>query len=455
MGRDIEKQPQRRAGRHGELNYVRLSVRRFGGSDPGSLTVGAQQPDEGVATQIRLARPTLHFLESGRINLATIACLSFTTPSAAAVPRTAAASPKATRPTETTEHPPAAVFVPDSGAIEHFGADDRWTATGRTQVFVTAKLVGQLEAHLQFSGDRCRSGDSLEVSFDVQRLHVIQAIGPAQRAASLGQQGRALLCILRLTFGSGNDTQKREQGNHSSATPHTWYYVLLRHLVASWSSTQFTAETPGNTGPVDGMMNRMNESVLRAVCVFCGSSTGRSQEYRSAAMMLGRELVERNIALIFGGGRVGLMGVLADAVLAGGGQAIGVIPRFMIERELAHQNLSVLHVVESMHERKARMASLADAFIAMPGGFGTFEELCEAVTWTQLGLHRKRCGLLNVHRFYAPLLALFDQAVEEGFVREQAREILVAHDDPRSLLDALSVPVESPEPRWLQSSEET
>ena len=202
-------------------------------------------------------------------------------------------------------------------------------------------------------------------------------------------------------------------------------------------------------------MNRMNEPVLRAVCVFCGSSMGRRQDYRDAATRLGRELVERNIALIFGGGRVGLMGVLADAVLAAGGQAVGVIPRFMIERELAHQSLSVLHVVESMHERKALMASLADAFIAMPGGFGTFEELCEAVTWTQLGLHRKRCGLLDVHGFYTPLLALFDRAVTEGFVREETRAILVSDDDPKSLLDALSVPPGSPEPRWLQASEQT
>ena len=194
---------------------------------------------------------------------------------------------------------------------------------------------------------------------------------------------------------------------------------------------------------------------LTRVCVFCGSSTGLRADYRDAATALAREMAARGIGLVFGGGRVGLMGHIADAILAAGGHAIGVIPHFMIERELAHQGLPDLRIVESMHERKALMASLADAFLAMPGGFGTFEELCEAVTWTQLGLHRKRCGLLNVRGYYAPLLALVDRSVTEGFVREDTREILVAHEDPGALLDALAVPLLPPEPRWLRSSEQT
>ena len=199
----------------------------------------------------------------------------------------------------------------------------------------------------------------------------------------------------------------------------------------------------------------MNVPALTRVCVFCGSSPGHRQDYRDAATALAQEMAARSIGLVFGGGRVGLMGHLADAVLAAGGHAIGVIPHFMIERELAHQGLPDLRVVQSMHERKALMASLSDAFIAMPGGFGTFEELCEAITWTQLGLHRKRCGLLNVRGFYAPLLALFDRAVEEGFVRDDTREILVAREDPASLLDDLFSPLSAPEPRWIRSSDQT
>jgi hypothetical protein len=199
----------------------------------------------------------------------------------------------------------------------------------------------------------------------------------------------------------------------------------------------------------------MSADALARVCVFCGSSTGLRADYRDAATALAREMAARGIGLVFGGGRVGLMGHIADAILAAGGHATGVIPSFMIERELAHQGLPDLRIVESMHERKALMASLADAFIAMPGGFGTFEELCEAVTWTQLGLHRKRCGLLNVRGYYAPLLALVDRSVAEGFVRDDTREILVAHEDPGTLLDALAAPLVPPEPRWLRSNEQT
>jgi len=195
--------------------------------------------------------------------------------------------------------------------------------------------------------------------------------------------------------------------------------------------------------------------VLRRVCVFCGSSTGAGAEYAAAAELLGREMVRRGIGLVFGGGAVGLMGVIADAVLAAGGHAIGVIPHALVARELAHRALPDLRVVNSMHERKATMAALADAFVAMPGGFGTFEEFCEVVTWTQLGVHRKACGLLNVGGFYDPLIAQFDRGVAQGFIKTGNRRIVVADGDPGALLDALAVAPAPPEAPWISSPEET
>jgi uncharacterized protein (TIGR00730 family) len=194
---------------------------------------------------------------------------------------------------------------------------------------------------------------------------------------------------------------------------------------------------------------------LTRVCVFCGSRTGARPEYREAAESLALELTRRNIGLVYGGGCVGLMGVIADAVLAAGGQVIGVIPHALVARELAHNGLSDLRIVTSMHERKAMMAELSDAFIAMPGGFGTFEEFCEAVTWTQLGLHRKRCGLLNVSGFYDPLLELFDGAVGDGFINASNRELVVSERDPAVLLDKLAQPLQPPEPQWIRSTDET
>src|SRR5215216_280955 len=185
---------------------------------------------------------------------------------------------------------------------------------------------------------------------------------------------------------------------------------------------------------------------LRRACVFCGSSSGGPVDYRDAAERLARELAARGIGLVFGGGRVGLMGVLADAMLALGGHVIGVIPQALVAREVAHERLPDLRVVSSMHERKAMMADLSDAFIALPGGFGTLEEFCEVITWTQLGLHRKRCGLLNVAGFYDPLLGLIDRAVVEGFLNPQNRAIVSAHADVPALLDDLSRPPEPPEP---------
>ena len=194
---------------------------------------------------------------------------------------------------------------------------------------------------------------------------------------------------------------------------------------------------------------------LRRICVFCGSSAGLKPAYRAATEAFGRELVARKIGLVFGGGGIGLMKHVADAVLAAGGHAIGVIPDALFSREVGHPGLPDLRIVKSMHERKALMADLSDAFVALPGGFGTFEEICEAITWTQLGLHQKRCGFLNVEGFYDPLLALFDRAVQSGFLSEHNRDIVFATDDPRTLLDQLASPMPAPERAWLISTEQT
>jgi hypothetical protein len=176
---------------------------------------------------------------------------------------------------------------------------------------------------------------------------------------------------------------------------------------------------------------------MRRICVFCGSSSGNRPEYRAAAEELGAELVRRNIGLVYGGGNVGLMGVLADTVLNAGGEAVGVIPENLMAREVGHTGLTKLHVVRSMHERKALMADLSDAFIAMPGGFGTLDEFCEVVTWSQLGLHAKPCGILNVLGFYTPLLAMFDHAVQERFLKPENRALVLARDSVAELLRAL------------------
>jgi uncharacterized protein (TIGR00730 family) len=152
---------------------------------------------------------------------------------------------------------------------------------------------------------------------------------------------------------------------------------------------------------------------------------------------MGRELVRRNIGLVYGGGNVGLMGIIADAVLKAGGEAQGVIPENLMALEVGHKGLTKLHVVHSMHERKALMADLSDAFVAMPGGFGTLEEFCEVLTWTQLGLHAKPCGILNILGYYSPLLAMFDHAVEERFLKLENRALVLAGESPTDLLQAM------------------
>jgi|ERR1700691_646957 uncharacterized protein (TIGR00730 family) len=176
---------------------------------------------------------------------------------------------------------------------------------------------------------------------------------------------------------------------------------------------------------------------MKRICVFCGSSQDSRPEYGAAAEEMAAELVRRNIGLVYGGGNVGLMGVIADAVLRAGGAVQGVIPEHLMAREVGHKGLTKLHVVHSMHERKALMADLSDAFVASPGGVGTLEEFCEVVTWTQLGLHEKPCGILNVLGFYSPLLAMLDHAVEQLFLKPENRALVLARDSVVELLEAL------------------
>jgi len=176
---------------------------------------------------------------------------------------------------------------------------------------------------------------------------------------------------------------------------------------------------------------------LKRICVFCGSSVGAKPAYRQAAKRLGELMAERGIGLVFGGGCVGLMGVIADAVLAKGGEAIGVIPDSLMRREIGHRGVTKLHVVETMHQRKALMADLSDAFIALPGGYGTMEEFCEAVTWSQLGIQQKPCGLLNVERYWAGLLTVLDHAVDEQFVRPENAQLVIVASTPEGMLERL------------------
>ncbi len=188
---------------------------------------------------------------------------------------------------------------------------------------------------------------------------------------------------------------------------------------------------------------------MKRICVFCGSNKGVRAEYTSAAQALGQAMVKRNIGLVYGGGNVGLMGVVADAMLAEGGEAIGVIPQALVAREVAHQNLTQTYIVSSMHERKALMAELSDAFIAMPGGMGTFDEFCEILTWAQLGIHQKPCGILNVENYFTPLLTMFNHATAEGFLRDTHRALVLEGCEPESLLDALEQYQPQIAEKWL------
>lgn len=176
---------------------------------------------------------------------------------------------------------------------------------------------------------------------------------------------------------------------------------------------------------------------IRSICVFCGSRHGNNPAYAENARELGRLMAERGIRLVYGGGRVGLMGEVADAVMAAGGEVIGVIPSLLIEKEVEHRGLTQLHEVGSMHERKAMMEQLSDAFIVLPGGYGTLDEACEILTWAQLGLHRKPIGVINTAGYFDLLNAFLDHALNEDFVSERSRRLLAMETTPAALLDVL------------------
>jgi uncharacterized protein (TIGR00730 family) len=193
---------------------------------------------------------------------------------------------------------------------------------------------------------------------------------------------------------------------------------------------------------------------MRRICVFCGSSPGARPAYAEAAAQVGRLLAGEGIGLVYGGGQVGLMGVLADAVLAEGGEIVGVIPQALVDREIGHPGVADMRVVGSMHERKALMADLADAFVALPGGLGTLEELFEVYTWAQLGLHRKPCGLLDVEDYYAGIADFLTHAVEERFLPEQHRAMLIVEQEPRELLERIRAWEPSTiQPKWIDREE--
>jgi len=201
------------------------------------------------------------------------------------------------------------------------------------------------------------------------------------------------------------------------------------------------------------MENIQQVRQIQRLCVFCGSSSGARPVYAEAAAQLGRELAKFKIAVVFGGGRAGLMGILADSVLRAGGQAIGVMPRALVEKEIAHTSLTELHVVESMHQRKALMADLADAFLLLPGGFGSWEEFCEVLTWLQLGIHRKPCAILNVAGYYNGLLSLADQALAEGFLRPAHHKMVIVVDHPQAALLQLTSASIPSEVKWVGEGE--
>ncbi len=187
---------------------------------------------------------------------------------------------------------------------------------------------------------------------------------------------------------------------------------------------------------------------MKRICVFCGSQTGNDATYRRVAIELGELFAQRNYGLVYGGGQRGLMGVIATAVMERGGEVFGVIPEAMVEREWANTGITELFVEASMHARKARMAELADAFIAMPGGYGTLEELFEIITWAQLGIHRKPIGLLNVMGYFNALLALVDRAITDGFIYSEHRDFIISSADPAALLAMIAQHAMPSVPAW-------
>ena len=192
---------------------------------------------------------------------------------------------------------------------------------------------------------------------------------------------------------------------------------------------------------------------MNTICVFCGSNPGLNPAYMQTAASVGRFLAEKNVTLVFGGGSVGLMGKTADTVLDNGGKVIGIIPRSLAEKEVAHERLTELHIVNSMHSRKAMMEELSDGFIALPGGFGTFEELCEIITWAQLGFHNKPCGFLNIHGYYDPLVELFNKATDEQFVRPEHRELVIIEEDIERMFEKMESYTPPVLEKWLDKEQ--
>ncbi len=192
---------------------------------------------------------------------------------------------------------------------------------------------------------------------------------------------------------------------------------------------------------------------MKNICIFCGSSEGTRPIYAEVAKALGSSIAGRGMRLIYGGGKVGLMGVVADAALVAGGEVVGVIPEALLEKEIGHEGLTELHVVGSMHERKMLMADLSDGFVALPGGYGTLEEFMEVLSWAQLSIHEKPCALLDVNGFFAPLAHLFDRAVKEGFVHPDHRSLVLIGQDPEKLLDAMEHYTPPETKKWISPGE--
>jgi uncharacterized protein (TIGR00730 family) len=200
-------------------------------------------------------------------------------------------------------------------------------------------------------------------------------------------------------------------------------------------------------------MTRSIERELKSICVYCGSNVGARPDFAAAATAVAELLVSHQIRIVYGGGRVGLMGIVADAAIAAGGEVIGIIPRSLDRREIAHRGVTELHVVESMHDRKALMNKLSDGFIALPGGYGTFEELCEMLTWAQLGIHGKPVGLLDVAGYYVPFITMLDHAVAERFLHPDHRALLLNDNDPAALIERMKRFEPPTTPKWLEPGE--
>lgn len=193
--------------------------------------------------------------------------------------------------------------------------------------------------------------------------------------------------------------------------------------------------------------------MLKRLCVFCGSNEGKNPIYRERAVQIGESLAKKGIGLVYGGGSVGLMGAVAEAAQRAGGEVVGIITKDLLEVEMVNKAVPRMCVVGTMHERKALMSDLSDGFLALPGGFGTLEEFCEVVTWCQLGIHRKPCGLLNVDKYFDPLLSMFDRAVNEGFISTIDRKLVLAGDNPESLIDNLNNFEVPPPSKWLSTAQ--